>query len=328
MDNTPLDQARQALLAAQRILVTSHIRPDGDAIGSLLGLGLSLKEAGKQVQMILSDGVPAAFRFLEGSQQIRKKPEGDFDLSVVLDCSDFERSGSALNGHPTPDLNIDHHPTNLSFARINLIEVEAVATAEMLARYLPLFGLPLSKPSADALLFGLITDTLGFRTYNMTPRALRVAADLIEAGGDLPSLYFAGLLRRSFEAARFWGAGLSVLQKDGRLAWTTLSMTDRRNAGYLGRDDADLINVLTTVEDIDLIVIFVEQPNGHVKVSWRSKPGLDVSQLAVQFGGGGHAAAAGAEVAGGLQEVQEQVLSATRQLFSENIYNFEGIKQG
>jgi len=122
MDNTPLDQARQALLAAQRILVTSHIRPDGDAIGSLLGLGLSLKEAGKQVQMILSDGVPAAFRFLEGSQQIRKKPEGDFDLSVVLDCSDFERSGSALNGHPTPDLNIDHHPTNLSFARINLIE--------------------------------------------------------------------------------------------------------------------------------------------------------------------------------------------------------------
>jgi phosphoesterase RecJ-like protein len=328
MDKASLDQARQALHAAQRILVTSHIRPDGDAVGSLLGLGLSLQEAGKHVQMVLSDGVPAAFHFLEGSQQIRKKPEGDFELSVVLDCSDFQRAGSSLNNHPTPDLNIDHHPTNLKFARINLIEVEAVATAEILARYLPLFGLPLGKPSADALLFGLITDTLGFRTYNMNPRALRVAADLMEAGGDLPNLYFAGLLRRSFEAARFWGAGLSALQRDGSLAWTSLSLVDRRSVGYPGRDDADLINVLTTVEGIDIIVIFVEQPKGSVKVSWRSKPGLDVSRLAVQFGGGGHVAAAGAEIQGGLEDVQEQVLSATRNLFQEQIYHLEGIQSG
>jgi phosphoesterase RecJ-like protein len=327
MDKALLDQAAQALLSAQNILVTSHIRPDGDAIGSLLGLGLSLQEAGKQVQMLLSDGVPSAFRFLEGSQNIRNKPQGGFDLSVVLDCSDFDRSGSALDGQLVPDLNIDHHPTNENFARINLIEVEAVATAEMIALLLQDFDLPLSKQAADALLFGLITDTLGFRTYNMTPRALRVAAHLMESGADLPELYYAGLLRRSFEAARFWGAGLSALQKDGRLAWTSLTADDRRNSGYAGRDDADLINILTTIEGIDIIVVFVEQPKGHVKVSWRSKPGLDVSQLAVQFGGGGHAAAAGADIPGSLAEVQERVLGATRQIFGEKIYNLEGIQQ-
>jgi phosphoesterase RecJ-like protein len=325
MDEALLDQAGQALKAAQRILVTSHIRPDGDAIGSVLGLGLSLQAAGKGVQMVLYDGVPAAFRFLEGSRQILNKPEGDFDVSVVLDCSDFQRAGNSLHNHAIPDLNIDHHPTNQNFARINLVDVEAVATAEMIARFLPLFGLPLEKPSADALLFGLITDTLGFRTYNMTPRALRVAADLMEAGGDLPSLYFAGLLRRSFEAARFWGVGLTALQRQGSLAWTTLSLADRRNAGYPGRDDADLINILTTVEGIDIIIVFVEQPNGTVKVSWRSQPGLDISWLAVQFGGGGHAAAAGAEVPGTLEEVQERVLSATRNLLQEKISNVEGM---
>jgi phosphoesterase RecJ-like protein len=164
----------------------------------------------------------------------------------------------------------------------------------------------------------MITDTLGFRTHNMTPRALRIAANLMEAGSDLPNLYHLALLKRTFEAARYWGAGLSALQREGRLAWTSLTLADRRAVGYPGRDDADLNNILSTVEQVDVVVVFVEQGNGHIKVSWRSLPGFDVSQVALRFGGGGHAAAAGAELAGSLEEVQAKVLPATRALLNRN----------
>lgn len=310
-----LQIAQKHVQVAQRVLVVSHIRPDGDAVGSLLGLGLSLQSAGKEVQMVLSDGVPAQFRHLPGSDQIRYHPEGAFDLIVVVDCSDLDRTGGALNGYPTPDINIDHHPTNLHYARLNLVESDAVATAEMLVEYLPRFGLPVTQPVATALLNGLITDTLGFRTFNMTSRTLRVAADLMEVGADLPSLYYRALLTRSYEAVRYWGAGLSKLQREGRLVWTSLTLKERYAIGYPGRDDADLINILSTLEDVDVVVLFIEQTRGRIKVSWRSQPGFDVSQTALRFGGGGHQPAAGAEIEGDLEEVQARVLQATRSLF-------------
>lgn len=316
MDEALLQAANQQMRTAQRSLILSHIRPDGDAIGSLLGLGLSLQALGKDVQMVLADGVPANFRGLHGSNQIRNHPEGAFDLIVVVDCSDLKRVGNALNGYVRPHINIDHHPTNLNFAGINLVETEAVATAEMLAQFLSRFDFPITPQVADALLYGLIADTLGFRTYNMTPRALRIAADLMEAGGDLSNLYYRALIRRSFEAARFWGAGLSTLQRQGRVIWASLTQADRRAVGYQGRDDADLINVLSTIEDADVAIVFVEQANDRIKVSWRAQPGIDVSKIALQFGGGGHAAAAGAEIEGTLEQVQAQVLAVTQSIFS------------
>jgi bifunctional oligoribonuclease and PAP phosphatase NrnA len=310
-----LEVIGRRLQEAGRILVVSHIRPDGDAIGSLLGMGLSLQAGGKEVQMVLADGVPASFRHLEGTELIRSQAEGSFDLITVLDCSDLNRVGSALNGHSVPDLNIDHHPTNLYFAHINWVEEEAVATAEILAQLLPKFGFPINKQVASSLLFGIITDTLGFRTNNMTPKALRIAADLMEAGGDLTSLYYQGLLRRTYAAAQYWGSGLSNLQREDRMVWTSLTLADRRAVGYPGRDDADLINILASLEDVDVVIVFNEQPDGKIKVSWRSQPGFDVSQVALFFGGGGHRSAAGAEIEGSLDEVQESVLEATRPLF-------------
>lgn len=316
MDEALLTSVNQQIRAAQRVLILSHIRPDGDAIGSLIGLGLSLQAMGTDVQMVLADGVPANFRNLAGSSQIRTQPEGTFDLIVALDCSDLKRVGHALNGYGSPHINIDHHPTNLKFARINLVETQAVATAEILAQFLTRFNFPMTQPVADALLYGMIADTLGFRTYNMTPRALRIAADLMEAGGDLSSLYYHALIRRSYETARYWGAGLSTLQRQGRVIWATLTQTDRQAVGYLGKDDADLINLLSTIDDSDVALVFVEQPNGRVKVSWRSQPGFDVSKIALQFGGGGHAAAAGAEIEGSLEQVQASVLMVTQSLFS------------
>jgi phosphoesterase RecJ-like protein len=307
----------EAFTNAKRVLIVSHIRPDGDAIGATIGLGLSLQAAGKTVQMVLADGLPRSFRFLKGSDLVQRRIKSEVDLSVVLDCSDLLRTGGVL-ANQQPDINIDHHITNLNFARLNLVMPEAVATSAILAEFLPEWGLEISTEVASALLTGVVSDTLGFRTSNVTAQALHLAGDLVERGAYLPELYNQALVRRSYEAALYWGQGLLRLNRKDRLIWTSLTLEDRLKAGYTGNDDADLINVLSTIDDTDISMIFVEQKDGRVKVSWRAQPGVDVSQIAIQFGGGGHAAASGTEIQGGLEDVQEKVLQATIKLLENN----------
>jgi len=313
------EEIRRRIQAAQNILVTTHIRPDGDAIGSLLGLGLSLRAAGKTVYTVSADGIPQNYRHLEGSQEVLQGVNVPVDLTVVVDCSELDRTGTGLPRDVLPDINIDHHVTNPEFARLNLVDPVAVATSEIIADCLAVWGLPVTPAVAAALLTGLITDTLGFRTSNMTPKALRLAAELMEAGAALPDLYMRSLVQRSFEAARFWGIGLSTLQREGGIVWATMTIAGRRSVGYPGRDDADLINVLSAIEGALISIVFVEQPNGNIKVSWRSQPGIDVSSTALQFGGGGHPNASGAEIQGSLDEVTSKVLSETKKVIQEEI---------
>lgn len=305
----------QQLRQAKSLVILSHIRPDGDAVGSLLAFGLALKTAGKKVQMVLADGVPHNFRHLPGSEQIRRTIDShEYDLSIVVDCSDLHRTGGVLGGR-TPDINIDHHITNTNFASINLVVPEAVATAAILAQYLPAWNLQISQPVASALLSGIVTDTIGFRTSNMTPVTLRLSAMLMEYGANLPELYTHALVSKTFQAARYWGIGLSKLQRKNGLVWTTLTLEDRKEAQYPGNDDADLVNILSAVEG-DIAVIFIEQNADNVKVSWRARPGFDVSKIALQFGGGGHPAAAGADIKQPLELVQKLVLEATQNMLT------------
>lgn len=300
---------------AERILITGHIRPDGDAVGSLIGLGLTLLDAGKDVQMVLPDGLPSVFRHLEGSDLVKTEMEGDADTFITVDCADFRRVHESLQILGAPAINIDHHITNENYAAINLVEPDAVSTTSILTEHIPAWGLRITKAAGAALLTGLITDTLGFRTSNMNPKALRQAADLVELGLDLPALYYAAQVSRSFKAARYWGAGLTALERDGKVAWAELSLEDRRAVGYHGNDDADLINVLSAIEECPIVLVFVEQPQDRVKVSWRARgENWDVAKIAVQFGGGGHRAAAGATLDGSLDEIKPRVLRATRDI--------------
>jgi len=308
----PQKEIKDRFQAAQRILITSHIRPDGDAIGSSLALALGLADAGKQVQVVLADGLPASFKHLPGADLVSAKAEGDFDLIVCVDCSDINRTGTALTGYRAPDIVIDHHLTSDSFGTLNLVEPQAAATASLLTRYMPGWGLVITPSIAANLMTGLITDTIGFRTSNTTPEVLRQAASLLEVGVDMSDIYFRSLVRRTFPEAKYWGVGLSNLQRADGIIWTTLAITDRKAAGYIGNDDADLINILSSIDDADIAIVFVEQNKSKTKVSWRGlKPDVDVSQVARQFNGGGHKAAAGAEPSGSLAEVQESVLAAT-----------------
>ncbi len=305
---------RDRIHAAHCVLITSHVRPDGDAIGSSLGLALALLDAGKKVQVVLSDGLPASFKHLPGSELIKTKAAGECDLIISVDCSDLKRVGKALDGYHTPDIVVDHHSTNDAFGILNLIEPEAAATASVLTRHMRSWGLTITTPVAANLLTGLVTDTLGFRTSNTTPEVLRQAADLLEIGADMSTLYYRSLIRRTFPAAKYWGAGLSRLERLDGIVWTALTVADRKASGYSGNDDADLISVISSIDEADVAIIFTEQNKNKTKVSWRGlKPDIDVSRIASQFGGGGHKAASGAEISGSLDEVCERVLNTTRE---------------
>ena len=302
---------REKLENAGSIGIVAHIRPDGDAIGATLGLGLALINAGKTVQMVLKDGVSPTFRHLTGASQVKRTFEGEPDLVIVLDSSDLLRTGG-LPGERKPDICVDHHITNENFASINLIEPDAVATCAILAEHLPAWGLTMDVDVARALLTGILSDSIGFRTSNTTSDSLRLAASLMDAGANISELYNKALISRSFEATKYWGFALTRMQRNEKLVWTSLTLEDRKASGYFGNDDADLINIISSIDSFDIAIVFVEQSKDKSKVSWRAVPGFDVADLAHQLGGGGHPAAAGVELSGSLAEVQEKILQATQ----------------
>lgn len=312
-----IQEARERLARATHIAVLTHERPDGDALGSLLAFSLAMRQLGPKATPVLLEGMPGRFRFLPGSEEVVKRPPADADLLVMLDCSDPERTGFPVASLPgNIAINIDHHPTNTCFAEINLVRDDAASTTELLYALLPAWDVVIEPPIAANLLTGLITDTIGFRTHNVRPETLEIAAELIRLGAPLAELYERSLNRRSFVSARYWGMGLGKLAHQNGIIWTTLTLADRREVGYPGSDDADLINILSTIEDARVAIIFVEQPGAKVKVSWRSEPGLDVARLASSFGGGGHEQAAGATIEGSLEEVTARVLAATAAEFT------------
>lgn len=310
------EKIRNRIKSAQSIGITTHIRPDGDAIGSTLGLGLSLIALGKNVQMVMRDGVSQTFRHLNGYELIKKSFEGPCDLYISVDCSDLKRTGGVLEGKPI-GICVDHHITNENFAEINCVFPQAVATSEILADKSRHWDLPITQDVARAYLSGILSDSIGFRTSNTTAKSLRVAADLIDRGANITDLYNKALLSRSYEATSYWGFALSRMQHENHLVWTSLTLDDRQKSGYTANDDADLTNVLSSIDPLDVAVLFVEQKGGIVKVSWRARAGLDISPLATSFGGGGHPAASGAEIQGTLNDVEQQVLQATKQYLEQ-----------
>ncbi|MBN1230897.1 MAG: DHH family phosphoesterase [Anaerolineales bacterium] len=323
MTNNPVvEQIAQSFDKAENIALISHIRPDGDALGSLLGLGLGLRDAGKNVQTVLVDGVPAAFSYLPGVKEVQHHVHEPVDLIVVLDCSDLERIGSAIPGNiiqareqvnqPLVDIVIDHHYTNLDFGKYNLVEPECVATSAILTNYLEDFGLKFTSQIAEVFMVGILLDTLGFRTNNMNPQALITTARLMEEGANLPELYQLALMDKTYTAARYWGLGLNRMEFEDDVLWTSLTIKDRTSIRYMGRDDADLISMLSTIKEASIVVLFNEQDDNQVKVSWRAKSGFNVSEIALMFGGGGHVSAAGATLDGDLDSVKSMILESTK----------------
>ena len=316
-----LAAARERLTSLREVVIVTHERPDGDAVGSLLALSLSLHRLGKRSLPLMDGGVPERYAWLPGADSVQPAWPAVPAPVIAVDCADQERLAPRLPaGWPQPVLNIDHHATNTRFGEVNLVDAAATATAEVLYDLASALDLTMDADIATNLLAGIVTDTIGFRTDNVTGGALRKVAALVDRGGRLPEVYERLLTLRPLAAARYWGAGLARLQHQGDIVWTHLSLSDRAAAGYPGDDDADLVNFMATIDEARVAVLFVEQGEGKVKISWRTHAGIDVSRVAQQFGGGGHEPAAGASVEGRLEDVEKTVLAATAQAMAAGVH--------
>ena len=313
--NTTLKQASQLIRSAHRPLLICHIAPDGDAIGSLTGLGRALRHEGLEPIMACSDPVPARFNYIPYVGAIVQDVSASFDLVISLDCSDLKRLGH-FPQMPTfrsvPLLNIDHHLTNLDFGDVNLVDPHASSAAEVVLRLLEHMALPLDAELATCLLTGIVADTRGLRTSNVTIQVMDAALRLMKAGASLPYITHHTLDRRPTTAIRLWGATLAQLHIEDRVIWTSIPLAMRRTAGYAGNGDAGLVSFLVSGDDADVAVVFIEREDSRIEVSLRAVPGFDVAQVALQLGGGGHALAAGCNLPGPLGEAQARVLAALR----------------
>jgi len=303
---------------ARCVLACSHLRPDGDAIGSLLAVGWALDQLGKAHTLACPNPVPLNFHFLPGWERITQKlaPTYDYDLVIALDTGAlgrFERLGEMIEHLEVPILVIDHHTTNTHFGTVNWVEPEVAATAEMLFSLLQRLGLQLDETVATYLLTGIITDTQGFRTSNTSPGTVEIVGELLRAGAPLATISDRVLNRRSLSALRLWAAVLPGVQCRDHIVWGEIPLSMRLASGYTGGDDADLVEFLATVEETRVAAIFYEREDGTVKVSLRSRPGTDVAEVAQQLGGGGHAQAAGATVEGPLEAARRRVLGLLEQ---------------
>jgi phosphoesterase RecJ-like protein len=311
--STTLEQASQLIQSAHRPLLICHIAPDGDAIGSLTGLGHALRRMGLEPIMACSDSIPSRFNYVPGTEAVVQNTSAAFDLVIALDCSDLERLGHFPQipaFASTPLLNIDHHLTNVYFGAVNLVDFHASSTAEIVFRLLDYMGISLDAELATCLLTGIVTDTRGFRTSNVTLQVMDITLRLMKAGASLTHITRRGLDRRPTAAIRLWAAALAQLQVEGRVIWTSITLAMRRAAGYVGNGDAGLINFLISADDADAAVVFVEREDGRIEIGLRAVPGFDVGHVALVLGGGGHALAAGCTLPGPMEKAQAQLMVA------------------
>ena len=303
------DKANELVDDAQKIIIVTHVHPDGDAIGSMMGLTMALREQGKTVLSVIDGGMPRGFAFVPGSETIQDNLKGFVpDLVISTDASDRERMGkvgeSAL-AHGTPFIQLDHHQTNLIFGDVNLVDARTVAAAEGVLDWLDQRGWPLSPDVAQCLLTGLVTDTLCFRTSNVTGIVLGKAQRLMEAGADLAAVVQRTVVRKSAKLMRLHGEVLSRIALEDGVIWATVTAEDFEAAGMDVGAYTGLSSYLIQAEEAMISVTFTEMGDGRIDVSMRAVPGFNVSGIALELGGGGHVQASGCGLTG--MTIQEGV---------------------
>ena len=304
--------ANAALERAAGVVIVTHVEPDGDAIGSLLGLGNALRAQGHEVTCAVDGGAPPGLQFLPRANLVLSTlPELPADLLICLDADRPERLGKVgAQGMARCGtvINLDHHVSNTGFGDIQLVMTEAASASEVVFHWLRSLSLPLSPDVARPLLTGLVTDTLGFRTSNVRAGTLRSALELMEYGVSLHEIVAQTFDSRPYAELLLWRQVLPSLTLEGGVASAQIRVEDCRRAGLEAGADGDLPSLLRSTAEARVAVVFRELEDGRVSLSMRSKPPWDVARVAVALGGGGHAQAAGATIAGPLPAARERVL--------------------
>ncbi len=309
---SPAARAKRQLEAAQSVYVACHVMPDGDAVGSLLGLGRALQRLGKICTLACADPLPAKFNFLAGIDRVVSRPPSEEQVIVTIDVSEPARLGALYDEasfRTRPVINIDHHITNTRFGTINLVQ-DLPSTAEIVYALLRHLKVQPDRDIAAALLTGLLTDTRCFRTGNVTARQLRTAVALTNAGASIAELTELIFNREPVSTVCLWGQALANVQTRGRVIWAEIDREMMRRCRASANDADGLSSFLASTAGVDAAMVLREKEDGRIEVSMRAGPGRDISGAAQQLGGGGHPRAAGCTLAGPMSSARELVLSA------------------
>ena len=324
VDST-LAEIAEVIRANQRFVVFSHIRPDGDALGCTLAMGLALRQLGKDVQMWNDDGCIERFHFLPGADLLRQPPTEpeEFDVVIMLDTAVKERGGRCVRAVKNAGLwiNMDHHVSNPRYGDLNFIDSTSPATGQILFELFRTGEMPVTYEMADNLFVAISTDTGSFQYPNTTARTYEIGAELVRMGvkvGALSQRLYESHPRRRIELLK---AMLNVMRftSESRVASFALSLATAREVGAKPDDTEGLIDHIRSIEGVVVAAFFEELEDGFVRVSLRSKdPRADVCAIASAFGGGGHTLAAGLRMRGTLAEVQEKILHAIHDKLPRN----------
>jgi phosphoesterase RecJ-like protein len=317
MSNATFDEIGGVLRAHQQFAVLSHVRPDGDALGSQLGLALSLSKLGKKVVVRNEDGLLEKYSFLPGGEFLQTplgEPQ-DFDVAIALDTATQNRLGTAaeLVRSAKTWINIDHHPSNPGYGDLVYIDSTAPATGQILFELITSQGLPMDAAIAENLFVAISTDTGSFQYPNTTARTFEIGAELLRRGvdvGRVSQLLYENYPRRRTELLREL-LGTMRFEAGGKIASFSLSLKVAADLNVKPEDNEGLIDHLRAIQGVIVAVFFEELIDGKVRVSMRSKSEeVDVSAICQKFGGGGHKLAAGTRVRGTLAEVEQKILEA------------------
>jgi phosphoesterase RecJ-like protein len=313
--DTKFTEIGRVLREHNKFAVLSHVRPDGDALGSTLALALSLKGLGKEVRAWNEEGMLEKYNFLAQAELLTQPPSEpeDFDVVVALDTAVKNRLGATTSAvrHAKLWINIDHHPSNPRYGDLVYIDPTAPATGQILFELLTNQKFPITPEIAENLYAAISTDTGSFQYPNTTVRTFEIAAELVRCGVDVgrtSQLLYENFPRRRIELLREL-LGTMRFACDGKLAWFSLSEAAALALGVIPEDNEGLIDNLRAIRGVIVAIFFEELPDGKVRVSMRSKnEAVDVCAICTQFGGGGHVLAAGARVRGTLPEVEKKIV--------------------
>ena len=305
-------EAIEAIVNANSVFLATHEVPDGDAIGSMIAVHLGLKAMGKKSVMYCKDPVPEIYKFLPESSKVTSSYNaGDrYDLALVLDCGDAKRVNDKINLHEVGAkvVNIDHHPDNTKFGDINVIE-SISSVSQMIYELFKMMDVQITKEIAECLYTGIMTDTGNFRYDYTTADTFAVAEALARAGANISSIAMSIYETKTLSSIRILGAAMYRLEnsESGKVAWTVLPKQLMTSLGAKSEDLTGLVDHIRSIKGVEVAILFREEDDG-IKINFRSKFKVNVSDIAKKLGGGGHIRASGAVLQGSLEDVKEKVL--------------------
>ncbi len=308
-----LSQVIEVIENKQSFAITTHVRPDGDGIGSSLGLYWLLRSLGKDAEVILRDEIPESYSQLPGADEVQKvsSVNGKYDAVFVIECSDIDRPGIGnLENHLV--INIDHHSTCEHFGTVNWIDATASAVGEMIFNLCKAIGGRITKEIAECVYLALVTDTGSFHFPNTTERTLKVASELVKAGVEPAKISEAVYSSYSWSRIDLMRQVIATVKRNetGTVAWMRQSLEMSENSEAVDGDNNGFVNIPLSAKKIQAVVYMREvQPNAF-RVSFRSKGNINVARVAEKFGGGGHKNASGCRLEGDWDEVERQLVSA------------------